>query len=282
MIIDTHAHLTWESFKSDFKDVLKRAKDAGVEKVINIGADLEGSKESANLCNIIESYCEATSFAYSTIGLHPHEALNLSTDESLHQHIDRLEEIYNKYPNKVVAVGECGLDYYFAGVDYSPSQKKLFIAKQQALLIAQIELAKKLDLPLVIHNRDRASTSSAPSAWDDIFVPELKGTKGVFHSFTGNLEQAQKVLDLGYYLGFTCVVTYPKNNLLGEVISKVPIERILVETDCPFLPPQTMRGQRNEPANVCEVIKVISEVKNIPFEEAVQTTTQNAIKLFTL
>lgn len=281
MIIDTHTHLNWESFKDDLPEVLKRAREAGVETVINVGADLEGSEESAKL--------DLTPLAsFSTIGLHPHEVLKLSTDVSppatrlepsgdwragIHECINKLERIYNKYPNKVIAVGECGLDYHFAGIDYSPSQIPEDEQKvlQKKLFLAQIELAKKLNLPLVIHNRD---------AWDDIFVPELSGTRGVFHSFTGDLEQAQKVLDMGYYLGFTCVVTYPKNDLLRQVIAKTPLEKILTETDCPFLPPQLIRGQRNEPANVCEVVKVISEVKNIPYEEVAQVTSENASQLF--
>lgn len=267
-LIDTHAHLTWNSFKTDFKEVLKRAFEAGVKTVINVGPDLERSKQVINLdCSPLKSY--------ATIGAHPHEAIKLASDDAISEYINKLEKIYKSNPEKVIAVGECGLDYYFNGIDYSPSeisesdQKKI----QKKLFVAQIDLARKLNLPLIIHCRD---------SWDDIFLPELQGTTGVFHSFTGNSEQAKRVFDLGYYLGFTCIVTYPKNEHLREIIRETPLDKILTETDCPFLPPQTKRGQRSEPADVVEVVKVIAEMKDISFEKAAEATSKNASRLFKL
>jgi TatD DNase family protein len=268
MIIDTHAHLTWDSFKPDFKEVLNRANKASVKTIINVGPDVKRWQEVINLdCHPLISY--------SAIGLHPHEALKLRSDVSIHDHIEKLELLCTKYPEKIIAVGECGLDYHFAGIDYFPSeisekeQKQL----QKKLFVVQIELAKKLHLPLIIHCRD---------SWEDIFLPELHGTRGVFHSFTGNQDQARQVLNLDYYLGFTCIVTYPKNEHLREIIKSTPINRILTETDCPFLPPQTKRGQRSEPADVREVIETISEMKNLSFEEVSEITSENAKKLFNL
>lgn len=267
MLIDTHAHLTWDIFKEDFQDVINRAKKAGITHVINIGADIESSKKSVKLeCSGIK--------CYSTIGLHPHEVSKLVTDESIHQIIGELEQIYQSTPNKILAVGECGLDFHFENnPDYIPSSlsQKQLIELQKKLFQAQIDLAKKLNLPLIIHCRD---------AWNDIFLPELQGTTGVFHSFTGNPQQAQKVLDLGYYLGFTCIITYPKNDHLRQIIKNSPLERILTETDCPFLPPQNMRGKRNEPANITEAVKVIAQMKNLFYEKVAQTTFQNALELF--
>lgn len=269
MIIDTHAHLTWGDFKEDLPAVLQRCQKAGVEIVINIGADLESSTKAAKLdCNPLKSY--------SSIGIHPHEVSRLSNDVSIHENIKKLEEIYHSHSEKIVAVGECGLDYHFAGLDFSgesPFSEEEMKVLQKKIFIAQIDLAKKLNLPLIIHCRE---------AWDDIFIPHLSGTRGVFHSFTGTAEQAQKVLDLGFYLGFTCIVTYPKNEILREIIKSTPLNKILVETDCPYLPPQSMRGQRNEPANVLEVIKVIAQAKNISIETTSNTTSQNACKLFGL
>lgn len=267
MLIDTHTHLTWDSFKPGFKEVVQRAFDAGIKTVINIGVDLESSLAAAKLeCDQLK--------CYSTIGLHPHEASRLLSPESIHGYIEKLEGIYCQYPEKIIAVGECGLDYYFEGnTDYAPSSLSINQLKelQKDLFLAQIDLAKKLNLPLIIHCRE---------AWDDIFLPKLQGTQGVFHSFTGNWEQARKVSGLGYYLGFTCIITYPKNEYLRQVIKNTPLDKILTETDCPFLPPQSKRGQRNEPANVTEVVKTIAMVKDLTIKEVATQTFQNTSKLF--
>ena len=199
----------------------------------------------------------------------------MPSDVSIHENVGKLEEIYQSNPKKIVAAGECGLDYHFAGVDFSPTtiSEEEQKALQKKLFIAQIDLAKKLNLPMIIHSRD---------SWQDIFVPHLEGTRGVFHSFTGTSEQARKVLALGFYLGFTCIVTYPKNETLRQIIKEIPLDKILIETDCPYLPPQSMRGQRNEPANVLEVAKVIAQMKNTAVEEVARATLENACKLFNL
>lgn len=268
MLIDTHAHLYYDQFTHDFDSVIARAKDANLKVIINIGADIESSKKS------LELESDQIKF-YSSIGLHPHEASKLSTPESIHENVKKLEQLYQDNTSKIVAVGECGLDYYFAGIDYSSSslsQEEQTIL-QKELFQGQVTLAKKLNLPLIIHCRD---------AWEDIFVPELKDTTGVFHSFTATETEAKKALDLGYYLGFSCIVTYPKNEHLRQVIKNAPLDRILAETDCPYLPPQTQRGQRNEPANVAEVIKAIADVRGISLDKAAQATWENAVKLFGL
>lgn len=287
-LIDTHAHLTWDSFKNDFKEVLKRAYDADVKTIINVGPDLKRSQQVINLdCSPLKSY--------ATIGLHPHEAIKYTQrGQSMHDRITfvhrdmvKLEEIFHNNLNQIIAVGECGLDYYFREDshvanaprnDDSGKPDTNVIANevkqsQKELFKSQINLAKKLNLPLIIHCRD---------SFDDIFISELQGTTGVFHSFTGDSDQAKKVLDLGYYLGFTCIVTYPKNEHLREIIKKAPLDKILTETDCPFLPPQTKRGQRSEPADVIEVVKIIAQMKKLSFEKAAEKTFENAVKLFKL
>lgn len=258
MLIDTHAHLYYDQFTPDFKEVIQRAKDANLKTIINIGADFESSKKSVNL--------ESDQIKlYSSIGAHPHEVSKPSDSESIHPNITgELEEIYHSHTGKVVAVGECGLDYY------SEKQQKVL---QKKLFIEQIALAKKLGLPLIIHCRD---------AWDDIFLPELVGATGVFHSFTATEVEAKKALDLGYYLGFSCIVTYPKNEHLRQILKWAPLDRILTETDCPFLPPQSQRGKRNEPVNVTEVIEVIAQEKNLSKEEVASAVWENAVKLFHL
>lgn len=274
-LIDTHAHLYYDQFTPDFDQVIQNALDKNLKAIINIGADLESSKKALGLTSNQIKF-------YSSIGIHPHEVSKLSTNESIHENIGELEKMYQSNTSKIVAVGECGLDYFFEGIDCSPSStsQEQQIKLQKELFQAQISSSKKLALPIIIHCRDNASVSSAPSAWDDIFVSELKDTTGVFHSFTATEMEARRALELGYYLGFSCIVTYPKNEYLREIIKWVPLDRILTETDCPFLPPQTERGQRNEPANVSEVIKVIAEAKGLSHEEVSRTTWENAAKLF--
>lgn len=266
MLIDTHAHLYYDQFAPDFDQVIGHAKEANLKAIINIGADLESSKKAVELeSNQIK--------LYSSVGLHPHEISRLSDHESIHDNIEKLEQIYHNNTGKIVAIGECGLDFHFEGVDYSPSsfsedQQK---ALQKQLFLDQIILSKKLNLPLIIHCRD---------AWDDIFVSELKDTTGVFHSFTATEVEAKKALDLGYYLGFSCIITYPKNEHLREIIKWAPLDRIITETDCPFLPPQSQRGQRNEPANITEVVKVIAGMKGLSQGQVSQAIWQNATQLF--
>lgn len=259
-MIDTHVHLTWPDFKPDLDKVIKNAVDAGISTVINIGADLESSRQAVDL------NCAPLIF-YSSIGLHPEDSLKLITDESIHKSIQELEDIYHKHPNKVVAVGECGLEYF--PTPPTPEQKNL----QQKLFSEQINLAKKIHLPLIIHCRD---------AWEDIFLPELTDLPVVFHYFTGQMEQAQKILDLGFYLSFSCVVTYPKNEWLREIIKITPLDKMFAETDSPFSPPQGKRGQRNEPANVVEVVKTIAQVKGLSEEEVATMVEKNARKFFNL
>lgn len=261
MLIDTHAHLTWDSFKPDLGEIVGRAREAGITHVINIGADLESSSAAAKLeCPGIK--------CYSTIGLHPHESeKNIPVKE--------LEKIYQTHPDKIIAVGECGLDYFKRDGQITDQEKE----SQKALFQAQINLAKKLSLPLIIHCRPSAS-SGLKDAWQDIFDFDFQGVNGVFHSFTGSKETAQKALNLGFYLSFSCIVTYPKNDYLRQIIKETPLDKILVETDCPFLPPQTKRGQRCEPQDVIEVVKVIAQMKNLSLEEVAQASFQNAQTLF--
>lgn len=269
MIADTHAHLYYDTFKEDLPEVVQRALDQKLEFIINIGADLEDSKKAVEMeLSQIKLYC--------SIGLHPHEATKFGDVVSIHKNIEELEKLYHTNTTKIVALGECGLDYHFVenpGFTPSPLSQDQIKILQKELFISQINLAKKLDLPIIIHCRD---------AWHEVFSPTLSGTTGVFHSFTSTLEDAKKALALGYYLSFSCMITYPKNEHLREVIKQTSLDKILTETDCPFLPPQQLRGQRNEPANVSEVVKVIAEVKGLSFEEVARATLNNAKILFKL
>lgn len=266
MLIDTHAHLFWESFQQDFDDVIDRAIQAGLSTIINVGVDLETSQLSVNLKS------DKIQF-YSSIGIHPTDTqiFNCYSDESIHNYIKEVGDIYLKNISKVIAVGECGLDYNFRDfASFNPHAIDQLKQLQKKLFKSQIELSKKLDLPLLIHCRD---------AWSDIFN-NLQDTKGLFHTFTGSMADAKKALDLGYYLSFSGIITYPKNEYLREIVKNTPLDRILTETDCPFLPPQGKRGQRNEPANIKEIVQLIAEEKELSFAAVADQVFQNATKLF--
>lgn len=270
MLIDTHAHLYWKDYETDLNAVLQRCLENGVTTIINVGVSLETSKKSVEQAQVIDE-----PQVYSSIGIHPHEGAILTTDESIHSNLEELGKLHSP-DNKIIAIGEIGLDFYFReDPDFDISSLSIEQQKenQRKLYLAQIGLAKKLGLPLIIHCRD---------GWSEIFVLELQGTKGVFHTFSGSLEDAQKALDLGYYLSFSCIITYPKNERLRHLIKDLPLDKILSETDSPFLPPQQIRGQRNEPAYVKEVVRVIAEIKGLSFEKAAASILENAARLFNL
>ncbi len=267
-MIDSHTHLYWESFQQDFEEVLDRAIGVGVTHIINIGVDLETSQKAIKQALRQAQGKQGSIKIYATVGYHPNDAadsLPHLDDVSIHKTIGDLENLCKDFPKKIVAIGECGLDYFSAPP--SPARDS-----QRQLLTAQVELAKRLNLPLVIHCRD---------AWDEIFS-YLNNTKGVFHCWSGTIEDAQKALDLGYYISFAGNITYPKADNLRDVAKVVPLDRILIETDSPFLSPQGKRGERNEPANVLEVAKTIAEVKGITLEEVISQTVENTKKLFNI
>lgn len=298
MLIDTHAHLYWDSFKDDLDEVVKRSVEAGVTTIINVGTDTETSQLALKQ---IEELEQKGLTVYSSIGIHPHDAHKYSnnTDESIQKDIDRLEEIYHsKNPSthsistqgrpessrrtthsarsgpRVIAVGECGLDFNFTNPDYIPSSLSTEQLKdlQRKLLTAHVELAKKLNLPLIIHCRD---------GWDEIF-DYISGWKGVLHCFSGDLEISKKALNTNFLISFAGPITYPKNEVLREVAKFLPLEKIVLETDSPFLPPQSKRGQRNEPSSVREIAQLLAELKNTSLENIAFQTTKNAQTIFGL
>ena len=268
MLIDTHAHLYWDEFKPDFDTVIQRALEANIDTVINIGVDTETSEIAAEKASNRLTL-------YSSVGIHPHEAIKFvdNTDELIEQAMQKLEEIYQSHQGKVLLVGECGLDFKFdSNPDFKPNDsisieenKKL----QIKLLQAHVRLAKKLDLPLTIHCRD---------AWDEIF-PFLEGTRGILHCYSGQPHHTQIALKSNYLISFAGNVTYPKNDYLREAVKTLPLERIVIETDCPFLSPQSKRGTRNEPGNMKETAEVIAQIKGISLEELGKQTTENTKKL---
>ncbi len=279
MLIDTHCHLNFRAFEDDVDKVIARARKAGVSSIINVGSQWDTSERAVKLAT-------ANDNLYAAIGLHPIHLYEQEVDED-ELHFKTRAEVFNpnKYKNlaqkavdKVVAIGECGLDYYHFPDDINSAEIKI---KQQESFRQHIKLSSELDLPIIIHCRE---------AYDDLLIileQEINknklSKKGVAHCFLGNSEQAKKFLHLGFLLSFTGIITFKNvTSELLEIIEETPLERIMVETDAPYLAPQVYRGMRNEPAYVVEVAKKIAELKNLDFDEVVKVTTQNAENLFSL
>jgi TatD DNase family protein len=275
MLIDTHAHLNFAAYKKDLDEVIKRALDNNLW-VINVGSKYETSKRAVE---IAERYKEGV---YAAIGLHPIYStaglVKTKTDPEEGNFTAREEDFdkekYRKLAKseKVVAIGEIGLDYY-----YRPKTKRkleLFKEKQKEVFIEQLGLAKELKLPIIFHCR---------VAHNDLiqilrkFQSSSFKFQGVVHCFTGNWEQAREYLDMGFYIGFNGII-YKLD--LDEIIKKTPLERILIETDCPYLTPPEAGEKRNEPIFVKYIAEKITKIKNIDYEKITESTTINARKLF--
>lgn len=253
MLIDTHAHLNDRKFEKDFEGVIKRAKASDVNKIINIGYDLPSSLKAVE-------QAENHEMLFAAVGVHPHDAKD--ADETV------FEELYNLCRNsrKVVAVGEIGLDYY-RNLSSKEVQKKVFVY--------QINLAKQVNLPIVVHDRDAHGDTLK------ILKDEPAGRiGGVLHCFSGSWEMAKDCIDMGFYISIAGPVTFSNARRLQEVAKNIPLERLLIETDCPYLTPQPHRGKRNEPAYVIHVAEKIAELKGISYETLADATTKNAEELF--
>lgn len=252
MFIDSHAHLFFEDFKDEVPQVLARAREAGVSGIINVGTGLEESRQAVTLT-------EHHPAIFAAVGIHPHDVgkmqdQDLSVIETLAKH------------NKVVAVGEVGLDYYY---EHSPQET------QRLRLRDFVQLARRLRRPLILHCRD---------AFDDCFeiLDRERGWEsgGVFHCYTGDLAAAKTILKKGFYLSFSGILTFKKSASLREVAKNLPIDRLLIETDCPFLAPEPYRGKRNEPAYLVRVAETLASLQGIRLEEVGKISSQNAKTLF--
>jgi TatD DNase family protein len=263
MFVDSHAHLDGKQFDSDREEVLARARAAGVETMVAIGngdgpPDLDAGIQLA----------DKHSFLYATIGIHPHEA-RLASDHA-YQEMERLA----RHP-KVIAWGEIGLDYFY---DHSPRE----IQKQ--VFLRQMELAAAAKLPIIIHCRPSEGTSDG---WDDClrlleehWAPARLG--GVFHCFTGNWPQAKRALELGFLISFAGNITFPKAQQIRDAALEVPLDRLLIETDSPYLAPVPHRGKRNEPAFVKDTALKLGELRGLSAEEVGMRTSRNFYKFFKL
>jgi TatD DNase family protein len=263
MFVDSHAHLEGERFDADREQVLARARDAGVETIVAIGS---GTGPGSLGCAV--QLAETHAQLYATVGIHPHEA-KLARESDFRE----LEQWVQR--PKVIAVGEIGLDYYY---DHSPrdTQRKVFLQ--------QMELARAAKLPIVIHCRP---SQGSEDAWEDClgliesdWAPS--GLGGILHCFTGTLAHAGRALDLGFMISFAGNVTFPKAQAIRDAAREVPIDRMLIETDSPFLAPVPNRGKRNEPAFVKETARQIAELRGLSTEQIGAETTRNFHKFFSL
>ncbi|WP_366248399.1 TatD family hydrolase [Terribacillus aidingensis] len=252
MLFDTHAHINDKQFAEDREEMLQRAKDAGVSRLVVIGCDADGITSAIELA-------EKYDFVYAAIGWHPVDAIDM-TDTDL----DRIEEL-SAHP-KVVAIGEMGLDYHW---DKSPKDV------QKDVLRKQIQLAKRVKLPIIIHNRE---------ATRDI-IPILKEENatevgGIMHCYSDEADLVQEFLDMNFYISLGGPVTFKNAKAPKEVAKIVPADRLLIETDCPYLAPHPNRGKRNEPAYVKLVAEQIAELRGIGYEELAELTMRNAERLY--
>lgn len=252
MIFDTHAHYDDEVFDEDREELLTHMRERGVEYIVNVGASIASTAKTLELT-------EQYPFVYGAAGVHPSETAELTSGD-----IEWIRKIANK--EKIVAIGEIGLDYYWPEPD-KEIQKKWF--KEQ------LKLAEETGLPIIIHSRDAAAdTLEILKEWD------AHKTKGVIHCFSYTWEIAREYLAMDYYFGIGGVLTFKNAKKLKEAVMHIPMEKILLETDCPYLAPEPYRGKRNQSEYIFYVAKQLAEIKNLSREEVLEITNKNAKKFY--
>lgn len=253
MLVDTHAHLDSARFKDDREEVISRSLAAGVHAIVTVGVDLDSSRQAVALAQ--QYPC-----VYAAIGIHPHEAAPVQPDDLAG--LARLSE-----QQVVVAIGEIGLDFYRM---LSPADR------QREVFVAQLELARQMDKPVIIHDREaHAETMS-------ILRDKAQGLAGVLHCFSGDWDMAMQAVEMGFCISLAGPVTFHNARRLQELVRESPLDCMLIETDCPYLAPHPHRGQRNEPAYVRLVADKIAALKKAPLERVAEVTTANASRLFGL
>ncbi|WP_408008866.1 TatD family hydrolase [Pseudalkalibacillus sp. A8] len=252
MLFDTHAHLNAVQFDDDREEVIQRALDEGVSHIVVVGFDRETIKGALDLA-------EGYDFIYAAVGWHPVDAIDMTEED-----LKWIKELAS-HP-KVVALGEMGLDYHW---DKSPKDIQMEVFRKQ------IRLAKKVNLPIVIHNRE--ATEDVVRILEEENAAEVGG---IMHCYSGSLEIAKKCMDMNFYISFGGPVTFKNAKKPKEVAAEIPMDRILIETDCPFLSPHPLRGKRNESSYVKYIAAQIAELKGMSIEEIAQKTSDNAFRLF--
>lgn len=251
MSIDTHAHLEMEAFDRDREEVLKRAVEAGVTAIVTVGTTLADCKKAVALARRYPPL-------YAAVGIHPHEVKGIDSGT-----YDALRLLARQ--DKVVAIGEIGLDFFY---DHSPREVQL------RRFAEQLDLAEELDMPVIIHDREAHAETLR------ILRPRKGRLRGVLHCFSGDQAMARECLDMGFHLSVAGPVTYRKADQLREVAREMPLERLLIETDAPYLAPQPHRGKRNEPAYIVETAGCLAEIRGLPVGELKRLTAANARRLF--
>ncbi len=259
-IIDTHAHLDMTEFDADREEVIARSTAAGVNNIITVGINMESCPRAIDLA-------EKHPGVWAVIGIHPQDARGIRRDD-----IDVLAALA-RHP-RVVGIGELGLDLHW---DHATMEEQL------AVLHWQLEMAQHMDLPIVIHCRD-AQPDLLPilKRWSEGYPLPSDKPRGVLHNFRDDVLLAERYLEMGFSLSIGAYIGYPNSAKLREAVKSIPVNKILIETDCPFLPPQKLRGKRNEPAYSVKTVETLAEVKGISPEEMARQTTLNAIRVFNL
>lgn len=252
-LVDTHAHIDVEQFDEDRDAVMQRADKAGLWRIVNMGDSMESSQSSVET---------ATQYGmvYTGVGIHPEEAREMTQADD-----DQLAA-WSKL-SKTVAIGEIGLDYYW---EKDAGKRQL----QREVFIRQLDLARQLHLPVCVHNRE------AHGDMMDILRREAKGMVGVMHCFSGSLEIARELIRMGWFIGVDGPLTFKNAAKLPEIVQRLPLERIVIETDCPYMAPAPLRGKRNEPALVYYVAAKLAQLRGEALEKIARQTTQNALELY--
>ena len=259
-LFDSHCHLDDERFDEDREEIIEKIKESGVTKLVSAGYSIEGSRKGVELSKKYE-------FIYTTCGLSPNDIPQ--TEEELWKDIEKIKKIVEenlKY-KKIVAIGEIGLDYYW---EKDNERREL----QKKAFVKQIELANDFDLPIVIHTRDAVMDTI------EILKKNKVNKKGVFHCCPLNRELVKEALKLDFYISFAGPVTFKNSKNANEIIQMVPNDKILIETDSPYLSPEPLRGKRNDPRNVKYIAQKIAEVKGLSIDEVAEFTNQNAKRVF--
>lgn len=253
MLVDSHCHLDFDDFEEDLDDIIARAKENGVTTILNAGNNIGELQQQLALS-------EQYPFIYTAVGVHPHNA-------SEYEHITAQDIIDETRHKKVVGIGECGLDYYY---DYAPRDTQIRIFKEQ------IKAAQETGLPLIIHTRDA----------DDDTINILgeaykeKPFSGEIHCFSSSKALADFALSIGFYISASGIITFNKSGDLRDIFATVPLDRLLIETDAPFLAPVPMRGRRNEPSFVLHTAEKLAQIRDIPLEKLAEITSDNFFRLF--
>jgi TatD DNase family protein len=278
MIIDTHCHLNFSVFKKDVTDVVRRMIDRDMRAIV-VGSQ---NTTSERACNLAEQYPD---ILYAAVALHPVHLFSMDIVEEGMPFRTRAEEFDEAYYSSlakrksVVAIGECGLDYHQFPESVSENECK---KKQKEIFVKHAALAKKYNLPLIVHCRPHASNYT--DAYEDMFnlLQETQTTNAVLHAFATHPQGVKKFFELGCMISFTGLITYPELKILEDVVRYVPLDRMMVETDAPYMAPQSKRGTRNEPMYITEIVEAIARLQKVSVVSVEGQTTDNAIRFFHL